>query len=425
MDLNTEQRTAFDLIMQGQSVFLTGQAGTGKSYLLSHVVQKLSERGKIVGVTSTTGVSALLIGGTTIHRWSGIRLGELDKEPLYQRATKNGFARKNWKQTSILIIDEVSMLTPDTLEKLDYVARNMRHSGEPFGGLQLILTGDFCQLPPVKTDVFCFQSQLWPQLIHRTIELTQVMRQTDKEFQQILGEIRMGVVTERTRQVLESRLNVDVSSGDIKPTKLYSHRKTVDEINKQHLEEIMSEENHPRVFIAHKTIASDYQIDQKRALQHMATLDKSCQARDKLVLAIGAQVMLLHNLFCDEGLVNGSRGVVIGFEEQRPVVRFMNGLELVIKAHLWELQINEKITARKNQIPLILAWATTIHKSQGSTLDCVQMDLGSSIFEYGQFYTALSRAKSLEVLSLSDLDFDSVRVHPDAEEFYRKLRNSN
>ena len=187
MDLNEEQRHAVNLILAGANVLLTGQAGTGKSFIIKRVVTELISRGKIVGVTSTTGVSALLINGTTIHRWSGIKLGELDAPKLYERAANNGFARKNWKQTSVLIIDEVSMLTPDLLEKLDYIGRHMRHDEKPFGGIQLILTGDFCQLPPVRSDVYCFQSPIWKYLIDEVVYLRQVMRQNDPEFQKILS----------------------------------------------------------------------------------------------------------------------------------------------------------------------------------------------------------------------------------------------
>lgn len=424
MELNTAQQYAIDIISAGHNIFLTGQAGTGKSFLLKRVVNSLEGRGKIVGITSTTGVSALLVGGVTIHRWSGIQLGELDAPQLLERARKNGYAMKNWKQTSVLIIDEVSMLTPDTFEKLDYIGRNMRWCDEPFGGIQLILTGDFCQLPPVATDAFCFQSPLWKIAIDKTIELTQIMRQNDPVFQKLLSEVRMGIVTDLTRKILQSCVGKEVGTDEIKPTKLYSHRAKVDEYNNDRLKEILTPENHPRRFVAQDAVkaANGYRIDKRTAQEYVAKMKKSAQARDILDLAEGAQVMLIHNLNIDAGLVNGSRGVVIRFEEQRPVVKFMNGVEEVIQTHEWEFKISDKVRVVRRQLPLILAWAQTCHKAQGATLDCVEADLGDDIFENGQFYTALSRVKSLDCLSISQLNLNGVKIHPDAENFYRELR---
>lgn len=421
--LNAEQQRAIDLILAGRNVFLTGQAGTGKSYVIKQVIEMLTARGGcLVGVTSTTGVSALLVGGTTIHRWAGIKLGELDAQGLYERASKNGFARKNWKQTSLLIIDEVSMLTPDLLEKLDYIGKRMRHCDKPFGGIQVVLTGDFCQLPPVKTDVFCFQTPLWHDLIQEVVWLKQIMRQPDPRFQKLLSEVRLGVVTDETRELLSARVGVSVNGNGIEPTKVYPHRKTVDDINNLKLDEILNEGNHSRRFKAQDAVKCKHAVDNEKAKQYLAALNKVCQARPVLDLAHGAQVMLIHNLDIEAGLVNGSRGVVVRFEEFRPVVRFMNGLELIVRSHEWEMKASEDVVVVRRQIPLILAWACTIHKTQGSTLDCAEVDLGDTLFEFGQFYTALSRVKSLECLSISSLSFDAVKVHPEAEKFYANLK---
>jgi ATP-dependent DNA helicase PIF1 len=419
--LNAEQLKALELIIKGENVFLTGQAGTGKSYILSVVKTELRKAGKDVAITSTTGCSGLIIGGTTIHRWAGIKRGELDFHELLARVRKNSFARKNWKLVNTLIIDEISMMPPDLFDKLEWIARQMRNDARPFGGIQIIISGDFCQLPPVKTDVFCFKARSWNTCIQsNTIYFKQNMRQSDREFQQLLSEIRTGEVTDMTKAILMSRIDFKVEKDGIQPTKLYSRRDDVDDLNELEIRKLISAENNVRRYGC-KDIFDPPIENIKTRNMFTAIVDRDCQARKILDVAIGAQVMLVINLDIDAGLVNGSRGIVVRFEEQRPVVKFMNGIELIIKAHVWEFDIGEGIKISRIQIPLILSWAITIHKCQGSTLDCVEIDLGETIFDFGQFYTALSRVKTLDGLSITALDFKKVMAHPDVKSYYDDL----
>lgn len=419
--LNTEQLKALELIIKGENVFLTGQAGTGKSYILSVVKTELRRAGKDVAITSTTGCSGLLIGGTTIHRWAGIKKGELDFHGLLARVRKNSYARKNWKLVNTLIIDEISMMPPDLFDKLEWIARQMRSDPRPFGGIQIIISGDYFQLPAIKTDALCFESRSWNTCIQgNIIYFKQNMRQSDKDFQQLLAEIRTGVVTDMTKAILMSRIDFKVEKNGIQPTKLYSRRFDVDDINELEIRKLVSAENNVRRYRC--TDIFEPRVENiKTKDMFTAIVDRDCQGRKVLDLAIGAQVMLIINLDIDAGLVNGSRGVVVRFEEQRPVVKFMNGIEMIIKAHVWEFDIGEGIKISRIQIPLILSWAITVHKSQGSSLDCVEADLGETIFDFGQFYTALSRVRTLEGLSISALDFEKVMAHPKVVKFYEEL----
>jgi len=333
-----------------------------------------------------------------------------------------------WKQTSVLFIDEISMMSPDLFDKLETIARIIRHCGRPFGGMQVIISGDWCQLPAVDTDVMCFKARSWNTVINDVVYLRENMRQNDPVFQQILAEIRMGVVTDTARKVLQSRLHADVGTEDIKPTKLYSHRKVVDHINREKMSELIlndeKEENIIQRFTARDYITSEKQIPTKFHKNWIANLNKSCSAQKVLDLCIGCQVMLIYNLDVEAGLVNGSRGAVVRFEEHRPVVKFINGIEMIIQVQEWDTFMSRGAKITRCQIPLILAWAVTIHRSQGATLDCVEIDLGETIFAPGQFYTGLSRVKALEYLSIVDLDFDGVKVDPEAEKFYYELENN-
>lgn len=423
MKLNDGQQRAFEAIKSGRNVFLTGQAGTGKSELIKVIKEYYESRGQVCGITSLTGNSAMILKGTTIHRWSGYGIGKYKGQELLEKTRKNRFAMKNWKSTHLLVIDEVSMMSPDMLDALDFMARNIRRVNRPFGGLQLLLSADMCQLPPVKTDAYCFESKTWALCDFDIHYLRENMRQSNREFQAVLAEIRMGVVSDAGRALLQSRLHAKVGTADIIPTKLFPKRASVDTINMSKLKELIKDDNKPEVFPAIDYYQSTVQVDERYKKEHIEMLNKSCQAKTRLELCVGAQVVLIHNLDIDAGLCNGSRGVIIGFEELRPVVRFMNGIEMIIQFHDWEVKLNDQTSICRRQIPLILGYAMTIHKAQGMSLDCVEVDLGLDNFADGQFYTALSRVRTVEGLSISDLDFSALKCDHKVLAFYKAIES--
>lgn len=421
--LNPKQKEGLETMKAGYNVFLTGQAGTGKSYTLMCFIKHCIQEHIPYAVTSTTGVSALLIGGITLHSWAGILLGQEDKITLLERVQSREKAYRRWVFTKVLIIDEISMMSPLLLEKLDYIGKKIRKSQKPFGGIQLIFCGDFAQLPPVKSD-FCFKSPIWEMLIQKNIYLTENMRQTENTYKNILKEVRLGNVTNQTVKILQTRIGAPVNGPEgIVPTKLYSHRAEVAKINRDSLMRLITNEN-PIV----KFHATD-QVKRKDGLpvnpryidQYLGRIDKIFQASKDLELAKGSQVMLLFNLDLKAGLANGSRGVVIDFRNKLPVVRFMNGIETPVSHMTWSMKITDTVVVSRKQIPLNLAWACTIHKSQGATLDCAQTDLGASIFSYGQAYTALSRVKSLDGLSIVTLDPAKLVASPHVVAFYENI----
>ena len=421
MKLNTGQQQAFDAIKSGRNVFLTGQAGTGKSELIKVVKDFYEQRSQTCAVTSLTGNSAMQLKGTTIHRWSGYGIGNLKGGELVDKVRKNRNAMKNWKTTALLIIDEVSMMSPNMLDDLNYIGRAIRRVTSAFGGIQLLFCGDWAQLPPVKTDAYCFESPTWNLCDFEVHYLRENMRQSEGQFQAILAEIRMGILSDAGKSLLESRLNVSVGGDGIQPVKLFPKRALVDTINMKRLKEIVREDNQVQVFKAIDYYSSKYPVNAKYKDEHIAALTKACQAKPVLELAVGAQVVLIHNLDIDSGLVNGSCGMIIAFEELRPLVRFLNGIEMIIQAHDWEVKLGEDLSINRRQIPLILGYAMTMHRAQGMSLDCVEVDLGPDNFAEGQFYTALSRVRKVGGLSISNLCYEALKYDAKVISFYKAI----
>jgi ATP-dependent DNA helicase PIF1 len=420
MELNEGQKKALSLVKSRQNIFLTGQAGTGKSELIKHVKKLWESDGRVIAITSLTGVSALSIGGNTIHSWAGIGLGELAPVELLKKVRKKSQA-KNWKNTDLLVIDEISMMSPDLMMKLDFVARGIRRIDSPFGGIQLLLAGDMCQLPAVKTDVYCFEGDIWPKCKLTICHLTENMRQDDPLFQRVLSQVRMGYLSPEGLELLQSCVRKDIGLNGIIPTKMFPHRKSVDEVNEKGLKAISREQNPLQRFEAVDFITSVREVSDENRKYYMEALNKACQAKAVLDLLVGAQVMLIHNVDLKSGLVNGARGIVIRFEEYRPVVKFMSGLETIVQCVDWEVKISDDITVSRRQIPLILAYGTTVHKSQGQTLDCVEMDLGDDLFAAGQFYTALSRVRSTAGLCITNLSTKGLICDPKVRAFYEQI----
>jgi ATP-dependent DNA helicase PIF1 len=419
--LNSGQELALKAVESGRNVFITGQGGVGKSELVKRIQGMFYEKGKCIAVTGLTGIAALTINGYTVHRWAGIGLGDDNIDVLFTKVSRNPNARRNWMNTHSLVIDEVSMLSPELFVKLDQLGRRIRRIDKPFGGIQLIFCGDFCQLGPVKINTYCFESPLWDTCKFQVCYLTENMRQSDAKFQKMLGEIRLGYASQETKTALKERIGAKVGTMDIQPTRLFSNRSSVDQLNKNELEKISTNSIH---FEAIDTCNTSITAEQRK--NYTGLLDKSCQGKKNLYLKVGAQVMLIANTAPDAGLVNGSRGVITGFKaltktKSVPIVKFLNGVEDIVATHSWDYCINENTKMKRTQIPLILAWGSTIHKAQGLTIDCVEIDLGDTIFAPGQFYTALSRVKTLEGASITQLNFDKLLCDAKVREFYQNL----
>ena len=410
--LNEKQQKAYDLMIQGRNVFITGGGGVGKSWLIKYFVENTH---KNVAVTSTTGVSSLIIGGCTLHSYLGIGLGKSTVQKLVTNIRKKSFYRNRWTELQILIIDEISMLSPDLFDKINEIAQILRRTGRPFGGIQIILSGDFCQLPCVDVSSFCFEADCWNIAIKHIINLDEIIRQKDKNFQLCLNEIRLGNKPENVKKLINERVGIKFDKSNvIKPTKLYPLNKSVDNVNDKKLNKLINKN------------LSEYEyhlefVNNTRRKLDKENMSKYCLAPDTLKLTENCQVMLIYNLDHEIGLVNGSRGVVTRFENDLPVVKFMNGIEKTIDFNTWEITEKENVIATMSQIPLRLGYAFSIHKSQGCTLDYAIIDL-STIFEYGMGYVALSRVKSLQGLSIKNIDWDKIQCHPKAIEFYKKIK---
>uniref|UniRef100_A0A8C8GJA7 ATP-dependent DNA helicase PIF1 n=1 Tax=Oncorhynchus tshawytscha TaxID=74940 RepID=A0A8C8GJA7_ONCTS len=409
--LNKEQAAVLSAVLSGKNVFFTGSAGTGKSFLLKRIVGSLPP--KSTYATASTGVAACHIGGTTLHNFAGIGSGSAPLEQCIELAQRPGVLQ-HWTSCRHLIIDEISMVEAQFFDKLEAIARCLRRSTEPFGGIHLIVCGDFLQLPPVSKEkdkaAFCFQSRSWRKCIHLNMELTEVRRQTDQSFISLLQAVRVGRVTEEVTAKLIKSAYHKIERDGILATRLCTHKDDVELTNDNKLQQLPGS---VRVFEA---------VDSDPAL--VKTIDSQSPVSRLLQLKVGAQVMLTKNLDVQRGLVNGARGVVVDFQPGKlglPRVRFLCGTTEALKPERWMFKAGGGLYLSRQQLPLKLAWAISIHKSQGMTLDCVEISL-ARVFERGQAYVALSRAKCLEGLRVMDFDPHVVRADPDVLHFYSKLR---
>jgi ATP-dependent DNA helicase PIF1 len=414
--LSDKQKQCLLMMKEGKNIFLTGQAGTGKSLVISTFVKEYENK-KIIAVTATTGTAAVLLNGTTLFSYLGIGLGNVAPDLLIIQLRKKKFFLKRWIDLDVLIIDEVSMLSPELFDKLELVARSIRHSTQPFGGIQLILTGDFFQLPNInQKDMFCFDAESWGACIgDNVINLnTNFRQQEDDVYQKCLDDVRCGVLRDETIRILKSRENVVLKNDyGIQPTKIYSLNVNVDEENEIQLDKL-DDGN-----IEFREYELNYELF-KKVTMVAEKIKKGCNAPQVVQLCKGAQVMLLYNMDLESKLVNGSRGIVTGFDsENNPIVKFLTGAVRVIPPKNWEIEENGEIAINVSQIPLKLAYATTVHRSQGATIDYAEVDM-EGIFEYGQAYVALSRVKSLAGLSIKHFNPDVIKAHPKVVEFYKK-----
>uniref|UniRef100_A0A8C3VQV7 ATP-dependent DNA helicase PIF1 n=1 Tax=Catagonus wagneri TaxID=51154 RepID=A0A8C3VQV7_9CETA len=409
--LSKEQAAVLKAVLKGQSIFFTGSAGTGKSYLLKRILGSLPPTGTVA--TASTGVAACHIGGTTLHAFAGIGSGQAPLAQCVALAQRPG-VRQGWLNCQRLVIDEISMVEADLFDKLEAVARAVRQKDKPFGGIQLIICGDFLQLPPVtkgpQAPQFCFQAKSWRRCVPVTLELTEVWRQADKTFISLLQAVRLGRCSDEVTRQLRATAAHKVGRDGIVATRLCTHQDDVALTNEKRLQELPGE--------VHSFEAMDSDPEQAR------TLDAQCPVSQHLHLKLGAQVMLTKNLAVSRGLVNGARGVVVGFEAEGrglPQVRFLCGVTEVIHADRWTVQAAGGQLLSRQQLPLQLAWAMSIHKSQGMSLDCVEISLGR-VFASGQAYVALSRARSLQGLRVLDFDPTVVRCDPHVLRYYAALQ---
>ena len=426
--LNTLQQEALELAKAGKSLFITGPGGVGKSYLIHTIVDELIKKGKRVGITALTGCAALLLGreAKTVHSWAGIGLGKDPSAKLIANIQKYNYkAKKRWLLTNTLIIDEISMMTPELLEKIHEVAKGMRKSQQVFGGLQIILVGYFFQLPPIYREgetMFAFESLIWKELNLTMIELTEIIRQDNPVFHEILKEARIGELSQTSINILKERMIDTWQKEKIRPTLLFSRRAEVEMINEQNLKALKT----PLITFEAKTLhTANLEInvlksDLDRAIEK---LDRDASYKVKLELRVGAQVMLIYNLDQEAGLVNGRRGIVEGFTASIPSIPLVlfkgNSVAIPVPEVSWES--SEVDGLKRSQIPLILAYAITIHKCQGATLDSALIDIGRSTFESGQAYVALSRVKSLESLYIYELEPQAFRAPKKVKAFYTSL----
>ena len=435
---NKEQNEVFDALLQRKNVFMTGYAGTGKSFVIQHLYDRVALPMSLrVGrkfryqVCAMTGCAAILLGKSakTLHSWAGVGLAKESAEDLIKKIRRSRAVR-NWMTTDLLVIDEVSMMTIELFEKLDKIGRKLRAIPAPFGGIQLLLVGDFFQLPPVirrepgaqsEEKVFIFESPLWNEVVGKIVELTEIYRQNDPVFKQCLQEIRRGHLSNTSIEILEQCSRRDWSTLRIRPTLLFPRRAEVDMINNTNIQAI----NKPsRCYKASIVFGPNAQVsrddaDLKRAIEIM---DREGPYLPELILKEGAQVMLTFNMDQVNGLVNGSRGVIVRFEEGSiglPIVEFLNGVRMPIGPQTWEVE--DFVDVFRSQIPLRLGYGQTIHKGQGLSLDLALISIGRDVFEYGQAYVALSRVRSLDALYIHDFEPGSIRAHPRVIEFYDEI----
>ena len=419
IDYTNIDRTV-SLLCQGENIFITGPAGTGKSFILSVLKKHFKD---YVTLTATTGIASGNIGGTTIHAWSGIQQLQIPFPKILWECKRDNILTCN-----LLVVDEVSMLSAFMLEYLDKLFKMVRKNNYPFGGIQVIFIGDFLQLPPVATSEeikiypakgqYCFESNVWNELNLKTIYLSKIYRQNDVKFCNILNNFRRGCLTHRDINEIKNRyINPNLVENKLH---LYSRKAQVDNYNKQQLDKIEAKEFY---YEAQDKIDSKLAKNNKTKKILWKRLDNNIQAKEVIVLKKGCRVMLLKN-YPEEDIYNGSCGTVVDIDESSVTVKFDNGYQSKFYKTIFDYYENETYIGTRFQIPFILAYAITIHKAQGLTLDEAVVDCASA-FEHGQVYVALSRVKRLDNLYI--LGFNEHKVYADkkAQFFYKKLLETN
>jgi ATP-dependent DNA helicase PIF1 len=409
------QKEALDILKMGENVFLTGPAGSGKTYVLNNYVNFLKDKNVEVGITASTGIAATHIGGMTIHSWAGIgindKMSDSDIRDLFKKKHLTG----RFKRTKVLVIDEVSMLHHFRLDMVDKVCKMFKDNNAPFGGMQVILVGDFFQLPPItrggERAYFAHKSNVWNAMGLKVCYLDEQHRHEDDILLNLLNDIRANNTGEHTLESLRARYKKNIKGANM-PTKLYTHNVDVDKINEKELDKLPGNN---KIF----------EMKSRGARSLAYTLKRSCLAPEYLYLKKNAIVMFVKNNF-EKGYVNGTLGKVIDFQfndeyaYEIPIVETIKGDRIFAEPESWRIEEEGKTKAEINQIPLRLAWAITVHKSQGMSLDVAEIDL-SKAFALGQGYVALSRVRALSGLKLMGLNDTALKVNKEILEFDREL----
>lgn len=436
--LSLEQEKCLDLFTKGQNIFLTGPGGSGKSFLIKKMLEVSIALKKRVNVCALTGCAALLLDchAKTIHSWSGINYVSPTNtdDSIIRRISSKKYIKTNWKETDVLIVDEVSMLSGRVFTLLNSIGRTIRKSTKPFGGIQVIFIGDFFQLPPIgdaEDGQFCFESDDWLDVfpLENHIMLKTIFRQTDMEYVEILQEVRQGKLSKKSVETLNRYVGRDKDMSTV-ITKIFPIRKRVAYINKEMFEKLKTP-----VVTCELTIHTDLKtlndgaipiiILDKCAMLTKAEIDIEIEnlikhhSLEAIDLKLGSFVMCTKNVCLDRKICNGSQGIITNFIDGRPQITFSNGVVMTMATEMFQSENYPAIGVE--QFPICLAWAITIHKIQGTTLERAQIDVGETIFEYGQTYVALSRVTSLEGLYLLNFNPSKIRANPKVIEFYANL----
>lgn len=408
------QSEALSILHTGANVFLTGEPGSGKTHTVNAYIAWLRSHGIEPSITASTGIAATHVGGMTLHAWSGIGIADRMTPELLDTIANKEHVVKRLQKAKVLIIDEVSMLSANVLSMVDEVVREVRHAPDlAFGGLQVVLVGDFFQLPPVSRSKveFAFESPVWGKLNPLICYLTEQHRQDDGQFLSVLGAIRAGD-WDHTHVSLITAREAEYDSIEEGVPQLFTHNADVDRINSEQLGKLPGN-------------AKTFAMSASGSAALADALKRGCLSPETLILKEGAVVMATKNNPV-AGYANGTLGIVIGFERgtNNPIVETRDGRELTIAPAEWAVEEGGKVKAKLTQIPLKLAWAITIHKSQGQSLDAAAMDLSRS-FEYGQGYVALSRVRSLAGVHLLGWSENALMVHPQVAALDKEMRASS
>ncbi len=405
------QKEALDILKLGHNVYLTGSAGSGKTYLLNQYIDYLKKHDVYIAITASTGIAATHINGTTIHSWSGLGIRDDLTDSEMDEIESRKYLWDRFQNTKVLIIDEVSMLHHFRLDLVERVVRTIKRNSLPFGGMQVVLCGDFFQLPPISRAGepeahFVYKSQAWEDMNLKVCYLHEQHRQTDDELLHVLNDIRTNNVSEKTLNHLRSCYKKVPQPSNVETTKLYTHNIDVDNINKRELDLITGD-------------TREFEMTTRGNPNLVISLKKSCLAPETLYLKKGSLVMFVKNNY-EAGYVNGTLGKIVDFNPAGPVVKTTKGVRIVASPVSWVIEEDGKMKAEISQVPLRLAWAITVHKSQGMSLDAVEVDLSKS-FEKGMGYVALSRVRTLKGLTLLGLNDTALKVNDKVLQFDKEL----